>query len=672
MSAPTGAVFLSYASEDVAAAERIAGALRAAGIEVWIDKSELRGGDAWDQSIRKQIKACALFIPIISRHAHDRIEGYFRLEWKLAVDRSHLIAPDQAFLMPVAVDDTPQSDERIPDRFRELQWTRLPGGETSPAFIERVQRLLSPEALTARGPGTTVLPTFATAEKSRKGPAPWWFKPALWAIGVVLAVALSYFVGDRIWLSKRVASAASTTGSAHSSSLAAPEKSIAVLPFVDMSEKHDQEYFSDGLSEELIDLLTKIPDLRVPARTSSFFFKGKPEDIATIAQRLHVAHVLEGSVRKAANTIRVTAQLIRADNGYHLWSETYDRDLKDIFKVQDEIAGAVVSALRVKLVRGQQAPNSHRTASPEAYNQYLLGRHLYQRGNPDHFRRAADAYRKAIELDPGYAAAYAELAMSESFADGDGNPTAQQQALAAADKAIELAPEVADGYAARGYLRLTVNWDWIGAEADLQKALALDSGNIRAHEQYAELLSAFGRLPEAVEAAKKATELDPLSNEAWSDLGLYLVENRQFAVANEALRRAVEIEPEGAYGLSWLGQLQLLEGKAMEALATFRQVDYEGFRLWGIAMAEHTLSHTKESQHSLDELIAKHATQGFASEVADIYAWRAEKDKAFEWLEQAYRQHDSDLVYIKSDPLLDSLHDDPRYKAILRKMNLPE
>src|SRR6516165_4184672 len=165
-SAPTGAVFLSYASEDVAAAERIAGALRAAGIEVWIDKSELRGGDAWDQSIRKQIKACALFIPIISRHAHDRIEGYFRLEWKLAVDRSHLIAPDQAFLMPVAVDDTPQSDERIPDRFRELQWTCLPDGETSPAFIERVQRLLSPEALTARGPGTTVLPTFATAEKS--------------------------------------------------------------------------------------------------------------------------------------------------------------------------------------------------------------------------------------------------------------------------------------------------------------------------------------------------------------------------------------------------------------------------------------------------------------------------------------------------------------------------
>jgi hypothetical protein len=189
-SAPTGAVFLSYASDDVSAVERIASALCAAGIEVWIDRSELRGGDAWDQSIRKQIKACALFIPIISRHAHDRIEGYFRLEWKLAVDRSHLIAPDQAFLLPVAIDDTSQSDERIPDRFRELQWTRLPEGETTPGFIERVRRLLLHEAASARLAAAPVSPT-STAHASGGPVAPPWrsSKVGLWVAGAVLVAA---------------------------------------------------------------------------------------------------------------------------------------------------------------------------------------------------------------------------------------------------------------------------------------------------------------------------------------------------------------------------------------------------------------------------------------------------------------------------------------------------
>ena len=497
------------------------------------------------------------------------------------------------------------------------------------------------------------------------------------AIIAVLAVALAYFVVDKFWLSQQTAEAgraAVSTAPPGRQSSAVPENSIAVLPFVDMSEKKDQEYFSDGLSEELIDLLTKVPDLRVPARTSSFFFKGKSEDIATIAQKLHVAHVLEGSVRKAANTIRVTAELVRADNGYHLWSETYDRDLKDVFKVQDEIAGAVVSALKVKIDPGREALNSHRTSNAEAHNYYLLGRQFLNRLNLDGGRRAVEAFSKAIALDPNYAAAYAGLAMSEFFvADLTGGMAELERAQAAADKAVTISPGEADGYAARGYIRFEKHWDWAAAQADYAKALALDPADSTVQRRYGQLLGSLGRLPEAIAATRKATELDPLSEPAWQSLDQLLIASGDSAGASEANRRALEIQPESTYALSDLGTLQLLENKAAEALATFRKVDVERvtFRLAGIAIAEHTLGHEKESQQALEELIAKRA-QLSAYQIAEAFAWRGENGKAFEWLERAYQQRDGGLTTIKTDPLLASLSDDPRYKALLRKMNLPE
>ena len=448
--------------------------------------------------------------------------------------------------------------------------------------------------------------------------------------------------------------------------------SIVVLPFVDMSEKKDQEYFSDGLSEELIELLGKTPGLRVIPRTSSFYFKGRAETLETIAAQLRVANVLEGSVRKAGNRLRVTAQLIRADTSEQLWSETYNRDLRDVFKVQDEIAGAVVSALQVKLVPGQQAANLHRTSNPEAHNQYLLGRQFFERGTFDGFRRAAEAYRKAVELDPGYAGAYAALAIAESFvADPGGDAAGQQQALAAAYKAVELAPDEADAYAARGYMRLRRTWDWSGAQADFEKALTLDATDSALQWLYPQLLADFGRLPEAMAAAKKATELDPLSAAAWLMLSGSLAENRQFAAAHEALHRALEIQPESPILLATLGSLQLLEGNATESLATYRQVSDEEVRLFGIARAEHALGHAKESQQALDQFIAK-GGRAKAYDIAEIYAWRGEKDKAFEWLDRAYQQRSSDLYGFTNDATFASLRGDPRFAALLRKMNLPQ
>ena len=452
---------------------------------------------------------------------------------------------------------------------------------------------------------------------------------------------------------------------------AIPEKSIAVLPFADMSEKKDQEYFSDGLSEELIDLLTQVQDLRVPARTSSFYFKGKSEKISTIAQELGVAHILEGSVRKAGAMIRVTAQLIRADTGYHLWSKTYDRDIKDVFKVQDEIATAVVEALKAKLAPTQQG-SSHRTSNVEAYNQYLLGRQFWNRGNLDDFRRAVEAYHKAIALDRNYAAAYAGLAAPEAIvADWTGDADGVKRAEAAANKAVALAPDEADGYSVRGWLRFTFFWDWAGAQADFAKALALDPADSTVQRRYGAMLGSLGRWPEAIVASRKAIELDPLSHLAWTHLGLVLTASRDLATADEALRRALEIQPGYGFALYRLGALQLLEGKPVEALATYRKIDFEGMRLAGIVMAEHALGHAEESRQALDELIAKDARQA-SYRVGEAYAWRGEQDRAFEWLERAYQRHSGALSEIKGDQQLASLRSDPRYKALLHNMKLPD
>jgi TolB-like protein len=358
---------LSYASQDAEATRRICEGLRAAGIEVWFDQSELRGGDAWDASIRKQIKTCALFIPVISRNTHAREEGYFRLEWKLAIDRSHLMTTHKAFLLPIVIDDTLGEDEQVPERFRELHWTRLPGGETPRAFVQRVSQLILP--------GAHVAPTLAHAALPAK--APWRTWAALLLVAAAAVIAGGYYTVDKFVMSKRV----TVTASGAAAQPIAPtqstilEKSIAVLPFVDMSEKKDQEYFSDGLSEELIERLARSQDLRVIARTSSFQFKGKNEDVRTIAGTLGVANLIEGSVRKSDHTMRVTVQLIRAADGTHIWSQTYDRDLKDVFKVQDEITGTVVQALKVAM-SAAVVPFSHYEPNLEAYDLVLEGKYF--------------------------------------------------------------------------------------------------------------------------------------------------------------------------------------------------------------------------------------------------------------------------------------------------------
>jgi serine/threonine protein kinase/Tfp pilus assembly protein PilF len=527
--------------------------------------------------------------------------------------------------------------------------------ESAASMAEDLQRYLRREPVKAR---LTPL-THRAGKFLRRNAATAWLI-AIAIIAVVVAVGVDRLV--------RPQSAADSSAPA---SFAPPMRSVAVLPFVDMSENKDQGYFSDGLAEEVLDLLAKTPGLLVIARTSSFSFKDKSDDIPTIAKKLNVANILEGSVRKSGSRLRVTTRLIRASTAEELWYENYDRELKDVFDVQDEIAGAVAAHLKLTLAPMSQNP-ARRPSSTEAYNQYLLGQQAFNRGNLDGYRLAIEAYHRAIALDPLYVAPYAGLTAAEFFvADQTGDTAGYQRAEEAADKAVELGPRDAGSYGARGFIRYAIRWDWAGAQADFERAIALDPGDARFQQRYGELLATEGRTAEAIATTRKAIELDPLSHSAWQTLTTYLISTRDFAAAREASRRALEISPQSDFSLNDLGTLQLLDGRPQDALETFRKIDNEGFRLSSVAMAEHTLGHAQESQQALAQLIAQHSTEA-AFQIAETFAWRGEKDKAFAWLERAYQQRDGGLSDIKTDPPLAGLRSDPRYEAFLRKMNLPE
>ncbi|MFZ0007945.1 MAG: TIR domain-containing protein [Steroidobacteraceae bacterium] len=626
MTTSKNTVFLSYASEDSEAARRICTALQTRGIEVWFDQSNLRGGDVWDQKIRRQIRDCALFVPLVSANTLKRSEGYFRLEWRLADQRTHLMARNKVFIVPVAIAAMPDGAGDVPESFTAVQWMRVLDGEAPAAFVEHVWRLLLPD------------------EHGAQIPAP-------------------SAAGSASLIAQFTPSALSSI----------PEKSIAVLPFADMSPRKDQEYFSDGLAEALIDLLTQVQDLRVPARTSSFSFKGKSDDIATIAQKLRVAHVLEGSVRKAGHTVRITARLIRADNGYHLWSKTYDRSVEDIFKVQDEIAGIVVEALKAKLLPAQRVVNPHRTAIPEAYEQYLLAKQFYSRRAVDSAGRASKALEHALALDPNYASAYVLLALSivnQMAEDGDPGHVYAELAVAAAEKAIALAPDFGEAYSARSYVRLRVQWDWSGAQTDAEKALQLEPRSNEIQRRHSLLLGATGRFAEAIAAAQTATEIEPLDVSSWFMLGLSYAAVGESAAGHRALSRAVELSPESTLATLYLAATELVTGQTTQAQETNGRQQNELWRWSILAMIEHTLGHPKESQRVLDELIGKYGPRS-PYRIAVAYAWRGEADSAFGWLERAYRQRDAALSLLIIEPGLSGVRGDPRFKALLRKMNFP-
>ena len=412
-SAASSAVFLSYASQDADAAQRICDGLRAGGIEVWFDRSELRGGDAWDQKIRQQIRDCALFVAVISANTAARAEGYFRLEWALAEQRAQRMARNRAFILPVCVDATHEGGADVPEAFTRVQWTRLLGGQVPAPFASRVRTLLGLSAASAAPPAATAAtPDVATVPAAVAAPAgisPVARRPGPAVLVTLIACALA--LGVLIWrpwhMPSGHAAAAPQQAPAGGAPTPAAEQSVAVLPFADMSEKHDQEYFSDGLAEELIDALTRVPNLRVPARTSSFSFKGRQVTVGEIARALGVSHVLEGSVRKAGHRVRFTGQLIDATTGGHLWADRFDGALEDVFDLQDQVTAKAVGAIEPRLQRAEiERAGRKPTESLDAYDYFLRGMASFHLFNRDSLLEAARLFVRATELDPNYASPY--------------------------------------------------------------------------------------------------------------------------------------------------------------------------------------------------------------------------------------------------------------------------
>jgi len=657
---PGRVVFLSYASQDAQPAQKICEALRAAGIEVFLDQSELRGGDAWDQKIRREIHECALFLPLISAHSDARHEGYFRREWKLAVDRTADMSDRVAFLVPVVIDDTSDSRADVPERFRQVQWTRLPGGETSPAFVERIKRLLSPELLPLSAVSGAALRAPVRASRGSK--------PVVFAIVVVVFAALAYLVADKLWISKHLAA---------TTAFSPPPHSIAVLPFANMSGDKDQEYFSDGLTEELLNSLSEINELQVAARTSAFSFKGTNTDIGTIAHKLNVGAVLEGSVRRSANTIRITAQLINAVTGFHLWSKTYDRDLGDVLKLQTEIATAVASALKVTLL-GDVAANVELggTGNPAAFDAYLRGaKAMNSRRDVKDLPAAIAAYTEAIRLDPHYALAFAARSIALSYTAGEAETAGAMRegfdkAQADARQALALAPDLAQAHLASAIVSESGTLDLTQASAAYDRALALAPGNAEVLRESGRFAAWMGYFDAALAATRRAVVLDPLARQSHGALAdaLYVARRYEEAVAAyaEVIRLAPDYKPPYANrGLVYYGLGDLERARA----SCETNPDYWASQ-WCLAVTYDKLGRHADAEAELAKL---KTAQGDAAayQYATIYAQWGNRAKALDWLETAWQLRDPGLESLKTDPLMDPLRQEPRFQAIERELKFP-
>ena len=443
-----------------------------------------------------------------------------------------------------------------------------------------------------------------------------------------------------------------------------------MLPFVDMSQAKDQEYFSDGLSEELLNLLAQLPQLKVIARTSSFSFKGKEVDVATIARQLNVAHILEGSVRKSGNTLRVTAQLVRASDSTHLWSQTYDRELTDVFKVQDEIAAAVVEALKVKLLPGQDMSSAHRSSNTEAYNQYLLGRQFTRARTRKTGGARSRPTRRRSRSTPATPPRYAALSESRGrLGDSAGDEAWKDRRSRTRSKAIASRHSWRMAYLSRGTSRLALLLD-LPARRRTSRRRSRSIHSPLVQGTYARLLMVRGTLPEAIAWLRKAVELDPLSAGDWGMLGRMFNAAGRFPAAREALDRSLEINPESNVVLFHRGMNDLLQaGPGKPWCSSTRRAAVTAARAGPWRSIR--LATPEASQAEMEAEIAEFS-QGAAYQIAEAYAWRGETDKAFEWLERAHAQHDGGLTFIKADPLMASIKHDPRFAAMLKKLGMPQ
>jgi TolB-like protein len=672
-------VFVSYASQDVAAADAIVAALERNGLKCWIAPRDVSPGAHYADGIIRAINGARVVVLVLSEKAVSSPHVGKEIERASAKQRPIIaVRTDAAPLTPA-----------LEYFLSESQWIDVGAGgvdSISAKLVDAAQRLVArPSGGTAARAADAAKPVEAGGPAKQR-----LSRPVIIALGAIAATVLAYFVANKGWPSKHntveseavAPSPASATNAAPATSgsskpaFAPPPHSIAVLPFVNMSGDAKQDYFSDGLSEELLNSLTTIRDLRVAARTSSFFFKGKEVDLSDVAHKLNVGAVLEGSVRKDGGHVRITAQLIDAVTGFHMWSQTYDRDLKDVLKLQTEIATAVTKALQATLLADAAAAiELGGTKNPQAFDAYLRGKAGRDRMDRSTALANIAAFDEAIRVDPRFAKAYAAKALAENgFAVyyGAGTEIREhfQRARAAAEKALELAPELGEAHSAFATVLQLGFFDFNGALAEHERALALspnDSGVLlRAGWFFADI----GRADEGAAMARRGVSLDQLNPRAYRTLAIVLDDAHLHREAIEAANRSLSLNPNDTRqtAIRGLALLPLGDVEAARNSCDTPPLDWES-RLC-LAIAYDRLHRRSDADA---QLAAMKDDLGDASayQYAEIYAQWGDIPKALDWIEVAHRLKDPGISAIKVDEFLAPLREEPRFKSILRELNLP-
>jgi adenylate cyclase len=482
-----------------------------------------------------------------------------------------------------------------------------------------------------------------------------------------LVVAVAFLVADKFY-----SSVEETPPTEQITELAEVKKSIAVLPFVNMSGDAENEYFSDGLSEELLNVLAKIPELHVAGRTSSFKFKGHNEDLRIIGDQLNVANILEGSVRKSATTVRITVQLVDAESGFHLWSETFDRQLTDIFAVQDEIALRVADALKVNLLGQAVEPSQriHGTNSIEAYDKYLQGLHFRNNYNQENIQKSIAAFQDAIELDPEYARAWAQLAITQWFASAEfsGGDYHEGQATVkeSATRAMQLDDTVGEAYMALAMGQFAYEFDFQSAKETLQRGLEIQPNNPRSLALLAAISGASGDLESAIRYSEQSLEIDPLSSRQLRELGDWQRAIGDFDASYETYQHVLDLQPDIARIHGRLGLLFAEQGDLAAAEKEFRREPVEWVREYGAIMVPIMRGESAVWEERLSDYIEKYKENN-SFQIAELYSVAGEIDKAYEWLEVALKARDPGLIWVLTFSFTSTIRDDDRWPEFRKR-----
>jgi TolB-like protein/lipoprotein NlpI len=635
-------VFISYASPDAAVADAIVAALERAEIPCWIAPRDVKPGARYADAIVRAINEAGALVLVLSANAMGSDHVAREVE-RAASKRKRLIA--------FRIDATALSPE-LEYFLSNSQWIDA-AALAMPVALGKLAEAI--------GQGWATRPQQIPETKRAVGT-----KKRV-AVAAVVAMALGGIVamGVRYW--------SSTHGTAQpTAAVWITDKSIAVLPFTDMSEKKDQEYFADGMAEEILDLLAKIPGLTVIGRTSSFQFKDKNEDLRTIGTKLNAAYVVEGSVRKSGEQVRIAAQLINTRTGAHEWSETYDEDMGDVLKVQDRIATGLVRALQVT-VGADDLQSQPTLKSAEAYDLYLRGRHAMDRFDKGGFESAAGYFQQALAIDSNLIRAAEWLAAAHEFLAEWGFVPANEgyeQARTSVENALKIYPRSGLAHSLMCTIHLVHDWDWAAAAEECDRALALEPRNPQVLGYAGQYHTVVGQWDEAARLITASIALDPLFAGWHDELAIIRDHTGRLAEAEAERRKTLDISPTYERGRLDLGLTLLAEGKLEPALDAMRQETDSGGRDAGLSIVYYAMGRKAEADQVLARYTKDHANDR-AYRIAQIHAYRGDGDQAFNWLDRAYRQKDVDLWYFIGNLPFKAFEPDPRYKAFLQKMRLP-